>query len=37
LEHPAQSIVLPGGSGANWPGIEKNHPSIRDWFDRHFK
>ena len=31
---PCDIIVKPG-CGHSWPGIEKDSPSIADWFDKY--
>lgn len=37
LKRPVHLTVQPGGPHTYWPGIEKNYPTIWEWFDRYLK
>jgi dipeptidyl aminopeptidase/acylaminoacyl peptidase len=37
LKRPIQVIIQPGGGHTYWLGLEKNYPTVWEWFDRHLK
>jgi acetyl esterase/lipase len=37
LKRPIQVIIQPGGGHTYWLGLEKNYPTVWEWFDRYLK
>ena len=37
LKRPLQVIIQPGGGHTYWLGLEKNYPTVWEWFDRYLK
>jgi dipeptidyl aminopeptidase/acylaminoacyl peptidase len=33
----AVELVVKKGAGHGWPGLDKDFPTIADWFDKHLK